>query len=322
MPRCYHNFVPRLILAFLLALPLFGDSYLFTSFRKNGETGVFFALSSDGRKFTPLKNNEPWLKPAEPGMLMRDPWLAQGPNGVWHMLWTWGWTAKDTGGQLKIGYASSKDLINWSKQRALTIMENEPQARNLWAPEAVYDAAHKTWVIFWASTIPGRFPDTEGTGDTGYNHRIYSTTTKDWQTFTPAKLWFDPGFNAIDSTVVHAGNRWIMVFKDERKNPQVKKLRLAFADNPAGPWKDVTEPFTGDWVEGPTVAQIGKEWWIYFDHYTAPRHVGAMRTTDWKKFEDVTSQVSFPDDHRHGTVVKISDALARTLVEQSQTEQK
>jgi hypothetical protein len=51
-------------------------------------------------------------------MLMRDPWLGQGPDGGWHMLWTWGWTAKEMGGKLKIGYASSKDLIHWSPQRA------------------------------------------------------------------------------------------------------------------------------------------------------------------------------------------------------------
>src|SRR6266567_5666896 len=126
---CYHSRVPRLLLALLIALPLLGDSYLFTSFRRNGETGVFFALSKDGRHWTPLNGNRPWLKPGEPGMLMRDPWLGQGPDGVWHMLWTWGWAVKDTGGKLKIGYASSKDLIHWSPQRALAVMENEPDAR-------------------------------------------------------------------------------------------------------------------------------------------------------------------------------------------------
>jgi hypothetical protein len=42
-----------------------------------------------------------------------------------------------------------------------------------------------------------------------------------------------------------------------------------------------------------------------------------MRTTDWKTFEDVTGQVSFPADHRHGTVVKISAGLARKLQERN-----
>ena len=218
-------------------LPLFSaDSYLFTSFRRNGETGVFFAQSNDGRKWTPLNGDQPWLKPDHAGELMRDPWLGQGPDGTWHMLWTWGWTAKESGGKLIIGYANSKDLIHWSPQRGLEVMANEPAARNLWAPEAAWDAERKEWILFWATTISGRFPDTEGTGDTGYNHRIYSTTTKDFQSFTPARLWFDPGFNSIDTTLVRDGKRWIMVFKDERKNPQVKRLRLAFADSPQGPW--------------------------------------------------------------------------------------
>jgi hypothetical protein len=43
------------------------------------------------------------------------------------------------------------------------------------------------------------------------------------------------------------------------------------------------------------------------------QHYGAVRTTDWRTFEDITAQVSFPADHRHGTVVKISEELARRL---------
>jgi len=91
------------------------------------------------------------------------------------------------------------------------VFANEPTARNVWAPEAAWDERRKEWVIFWATTIPGRFPDTEGTGDTGYNHRLYSMTTKDWKTFSEPMLWFDPGYNSIDSTVAKVGNRYIMV---------------------------------------------------------------------------------------------------------------
>ena len=105
-----------------------------------------------------------------------------------------------------------------------------------------------------------------------------------------------------------------MIFKDERKNPVVKRLRLAFADSPAGPWRDVTEPFSRDWVEGPSALKIGAGWWIYFDHYVAPRGYGAVRTKDWKSFEDVWGEVSFPADHRHGTVVRIPEKVAKKLL--------
>jgi hypothetical protein len=289
------------------------DWYLFSSFRENGQTGVFLALSSDGRTWTPLNGNRPWLPPDYPGELMRDPWIGQGPDGVWHMVWTWGWTRQETGGKLIVGHASSTDLVHWSPQQEIPVLENEPLARNAWAPEAVWDPARNQWLIFWSTTIPGRFPESDATGDGGYNHRLYSTTTRDWKTFTPSRLLFDPGFNCIDATMVHDGARWVMVFKDERKSPLQKKLRLAFADSPSGPWSGATDPFTRDWVEGPTVARVGNEWWIYFDHYTQPQGVGAVRTTDWKTFQDISNLLTFPADHRHGTVVRIPEALAQNL---------
>jgi hypothetical protein len=72
--------------------------------RRNGETGILFALSEDDWKWTPFNGNQPWLKPAEAGMLMRDPWLGQGPDGTLHMLWTWAGPRRkpavvDAGGQ-------------------------------------------------------------------------------------------------------------------------------------------------------------------------------------------------------------------------------
>jgi hypothetical protein len=253
----------RVLLLLLAATScLAGDWFLFTSFRKNGETGVYFALSEDGRRWTALNSNQPWITPQHAGMLMRDPFLARGPDGTWHLLWTWGWTRKDTGGGLKIGHASSRDLIAWSAQQEIPVMQDEPEARNAWAPEAVWDERAREWIVFWSTTIPGRFPDSEATGDSGYNHRIYATHTRDWASFSPAQVWFNPGFNSIDATVVRDGKRWIMILKDERRTPVKKNLRLAFANAPAGPWTGVTEPFTKSWVEGPSAVKIGSDWWI------------------------------------------------------------
>lgn len=301
----------RVLIGLVFSCSVFaGDWYLFTSFRKNGETGTYLALSADGRTWTPLNGNQPWIKPEHPGMLMRDPFLARGKDGTWHLLWTWGWTRKETGGVLKIGYASSKDLIQWSPQREIPVLPNEPNARNAWAPEAAWDDTRGEWIVFWATTIPGRFPDGEATGDSGYNHRLYAMTTKDWKTFSPARVWFDPGFNSIDSTLVRDGKRWIMIFKDERKNPEKKNLRLAFSDKPSGPWKNVTESFSEAWVEGPSSVKIGNDWLIYFDRYRQRRY-DALKTRDWKEF--TPEKVTFPDDHRHGTVVSISEADAKAL---------
>lgn len=61
-----------------------------------------------------------------------DPSLALGPDGTFHLVWTTSWTGRS------IGYARSRDLINWSPQEALELMSHEPGTRNCWAPELIY----------------------------------------------------------------------------------------------------------------------------------------------------------------------------------------
>ena len=85
---------------------------------------------------------------------MRDPSLLRGPDGVYHLVWTTGWR-KDQG----FGYAQSKDLVHWSPQQFIPVMEHEPTTVNVWAPELFYDEPNEQFIIIWASTIPGRFPD-------------------------------------------------------------------------------------------------------------------------------------------------------------------
>ena len=224
------------------------DYFVFTSFRGNGEDGLHLALSTNGYHWQSPGGDRSFLKPEIGGYkLMRDPCLALGPDGVFHLVWTTGWKA-DRGPT--IGYANSKNLIQWSPQRAIELMKEEPAVRNLWAPEIFYDRSSSRWLVFWSSTIPGRFPNTDGTGDEGYNHRIYATTTRDFSDFTPAKLFFEPGFNVIDATLLAAEGKFYLVFKDERKNPVKKNLRYAVGERPEGPFKPPSEPFTPLPAEG------------------------------------------------------------------------
>ena len=92
-----------------------------------------------------------------------------------------------------------------------------------------------------------------------------------------------------------------------------KNLRMAFAREVAGPYTGLTEPFTGDWVEGPTAIRIGEYYIVYFDHYSRPQYYGAMRSKDLKTWEDVTSQMTFPAGQRHGTVIRIPEKEAARL---------
>jgi hypothetical protein len=288
-----------------------GEAYLFAYFKGNGEDGLHLAYSTDGLVWLPLNNDRSLLRPTVgTDKLMRDPHITTGPDGLFHMVWTSSWTDP------VIGYAASKDLINWTEQQAITPMTKEPGARNVWAPETFYDAKTRQYLLFWATTIPGRFPETDETGDNKLNHRIYLTTTKDFKTFTPTTLFYNPGFNVIDATIIKDGSRYIMFLKDETKQPVARKnLRYSVSSRAIGPYGPASEPITGQyWAEGPTAIKIGQRWVVYFDKYRDHRY-GAVASRDLKQWEDISAQLQFPAGARHGTVLRVPQAVLSKLLE-------
>ena len=316
------RFIPVVLLAAVAARlsAASGEVYLFTYFTGNGEDGLHLAWSEDGYKWQLLGGGRSYLAPkiGRKEKLLRDPCVARGPDGTYHMVWTSGWWEKG------IGYASTRDFITWSEQRELPVMAHEPAARNSWAPEIDYDETRGEFVIFWATTIPGRFSETAGASEDQLNHRIYCTTTKDFQAFTTTALFYDPGFSCIDATLLRADGRQWLILKDETKFPRpAKNLRLAAAETVRGPFGPLSDPFTppGLWSEGPTAVKIGGEYLVYFEAYTQ-RHYCAMRSRDLKTWEDVTAKMEFPfegtpERMKHGTVIAVPRALVDRLCDPS-----
>lgn len=278
--------------------------HLFSYFTNNGEDGLHLAWSPDGYEWKALNEGRSLLKPLPEGKgIMRDPCLMSGPDGLFRLVWTDGWMGRT------IGYATSRDLVTWSEPRHLPVMEHEPTCLNSWAPEIFYDAARGHYILIWSSTIPGRFAGIEDPEENGYNHRLYATTTIDFQTFTPTTLFFDPGFNVIDATILPAQGRFYLIYKDERRIPEVKKnLLMAVSDKMEGPYAPFCGPITESWAEGPTVAKLGEDYVVYFDCYTRGRY-GAVRSKDLKTWEDVSDKLSMPEGARHGFVLEVEEKV-------------
>jgi len=277
--------------------------YLFTSFRGNGEDGLRFLYSQDAYHWSNAPGT--FLKPTVgPSKLMRDPSLLRAPDGNFHLVWTTGWHT-DQG----FGYASSKDLIHWSKQRFIPAMDHEPATVNVWAPELFYERSASQFVICWASTVPGRFPDFEESPTN--NHRMYYTVTRDFKQFTTAKLFFDPGYSVIDGFLVRDENRYVLIHKDNSR-PK-RNLRVAFGETPLGPWRDVSVPFTEQFTEGPSALKVDGNWIIYYDAYRAKQY-RAAKTKDFKTFTDISREVSFPEGHKHGTALEVPQAVLDRLL--------
>ncbi len=280
-------------------------AYLFTSFHEPADSGLRMLYSYDGYKWNDL--DTVLLQPQVGNQkVMRDPSMVQGPGGAFHLVWTSSWR-----GDIGFGYASSKDLIHWSEQKMIPVMQHEPTTVNVWAPELFYDDVQKQYVIIWASCIPGRFE--KGMEEDSNNHRMYFTTTKDFKVFSDTKLFLDPGFSAIDAVIVKRAKKdYVLVLKDNTR-PE-RNIKVAFADDPLGPWKNVSKPFTDNFTEGPTVVKVKDDWLIYYDSYRKKIYE-ASATKDFINFENVTNKTTIPEGHKHGTIVTMKKkALDRILL--------
>lgn len=281
------------------------EVYLFTTFREPENKGLYLAYSEDGYHWNDLGGI---YLPAGVGThsIMRDPSVAKGSDGYYHMVWTTSWHS-DHG----IGYAKTRDFINWSEPLHLPVMAHEPDVVNLWAPEIFYDDVDDRFIVVWASTIPYRFP--KGVEAEDNNHRLYYFTTKDFETLSETKLFLDPGFSIIDAVIVKRDlEDYVLVLKDNTR-PE-RNISVAFGTSPLGPWGNYSEPLTEFLTEGPTVLQLGDDWLIYYDYYENDSF-SALKTKDFVSFTNISDQISLPEGHKHGTITTVSRSVLEGIKE-------
>lgn len=284
-----------------------GRAYLFTSFHEPANQGLRMLYSYNGYQWKDL--DTVLLQPRIGNQqVMRDPSMVQGPDGTFHLVWTSSWR-----GDKGFGYASSKDLVHWSEQRFIPVMEQEPATVNVWAPELFYDDEQERYIIVWASCIPGRFK--RGIEEDSNNHRLYAVTTKDFRSFSDTKLFLDPGFSVIDAVIVkRKKDDYVLVLKDNTR-PE-RDIKVAFGNSPMGPWRDVSKAFTDNFTEGPSVVKLKDQWLVYFDSYRKKTYE-AVATKDFIHFSNINSLVYIPEGHKHGTIVPVKKKMIRKLLNET-----
>ncbi|WP_245859836.1 glycoside hydrolase family 43 protein [Spirosoma aerolatum] len=275
---------------------------------------LHIALSTDGLHWTPLNGNKPvW------DQHVRDPYVRRGPDGLWRILSTGGGRGND---HEKVGpsclYITSKDLIHWQVEGALPLMKDVRSeagtlAGNIWAPEWFYDSKTGDYVLIWSSSFK----------EAGWKEsRLWSCRTRDWKTFTPAKVFFAPPYSVIDGTLLEQNGTFYLFHKEEEfgaKTGERRAIRLATSTNLEGPYTVVEGPLnTGQIVpvitEGPTAIKdpLRPGWLLLYD-YCMTNRFGASYSPDlihWTVEEDVR----FPSEARHGCISQLTADEAKTLL--------
>ena len=200
------------------------EGYAFAYFTGNDIAGenIFMAASrgNDALKWDELNGGQPVLNSGLGTKGLRDPFVIRSPEGdKFYLIATdlsigsgTSWDASQRQGSQYLEVWESTDLVNWSEQRHVKVSPDT--AGNTWAPEAYYDEKIGAYVVYWASKI---YADNDPNHSGGTHNKMMYSTTRDFRTFSEAKVWNDPGDSVIDSTVIKEGDTYYRFTKDEAR---------------------------------------------------------------------------------------------------------
>ncbi len=307
------------------------EGYLFSYFIGEGTaTGeqVYFGLSegNDPLRYRDLNDNQPVLTSDLGEKGLRDPFIIRSPEGdKFYQIATdlkvhgsWDWDGFQRRGSKSIMVWESTDLVNWTDQRLVQV--SPENAGNTWAPEAFYDEELGAYVVFWASKLY----DADDPDHTGSQHnRMMYATTRDFVTFSEPRVWIDPGYSVIDSTVIKEGETYYRFTKDERNNTSSTPCSKFILGEKSTELRSTDYEFIADCIgkanslgpginqgEGPLVFKSNTEdrWYMFIDEFGGRGYVpfvsDDLDATEWKMVTDY----KMPSRPRHGTVLPVTQA--------------
>lgn len=314
--------------------------YAFSYFTGNSIAGekIYFAASrgNNALKWDELNSGNPVLESTMGEMGLRDPFLIRSPEGdQFYLIATdlsigrnGDWDRSQRTGSRYLEVWESTDLKNWSAQRHVLV--SPETAGNTWAPEAYWDEDLQQFVVFWASKLYAE-DDPGHTGST-YNRMLYATT-RDFVTFSEAKIWQDRGESRIDSTVIKDDGHYYRFTKDEGGGGtgcsdiiQETADELTAVDLPGNPAWTMQDSCIGknagtSAVEGPSIFRAnpgdttGSNYYLFVDEYGGrgyiPLGTDDLDQPDWK----VPAVYDLPASPRHGTVIPVTQAELDSLRE-------
>lgn len=302
--------------------------YLFAYFTGEGTADgeqIRYALSrgNDPLHWRELNAGEPVLTSTTGEKGLRDPFVIRSPEGDrFYMIATdlrmyrnssGSWDEVQRHGSKSIMVWESTDLVHWTDQRLVRVSPDN--AGNTWAPEAYWDDELDAYVVFWASKLYAD-DDPDHTGST-YNRMLYATT-QDFRTFSEPKVWNDPGYSVIDSTVVEHEGTYYRYTKDERDPSSGSPCSKFITGEKSASLTGTSYDFVSDCIgsgamsrgEGPTVFKSNTEekWYLFIDEYGGRGYL-PFETTDLDSGEWTPStDYRLPASPRHGTVIPVTQA--------------
>ncbi len=298
------------------------SAYLFVHFKEkytpDGEQ-VYFALSKDGFNWGQVNCGEPILTATKGELGVRDHTISRTKDGGFVILATdlslannfngkykGDWHNINTGGSKFLSKWESKDLINWSEQELISVVDDSYGC--VWAPDIIYDDKNDDYLVHWSSMRSLDHPKFMA---------IYCARTKDFKTFSePELLYRKEDCGIIDSNIIYADGYYYRFIKSEA-NPEhimlhrCKELTGDYELMPA--FDEEMYKLEQGQYEAPTSFQLSDgRWCVMLDFYGCKKEeqgyvpfVADDITTG--RFVRSDEEFSFPYGFKHGTVMQITE---------------
>ncbi len=295
--------------------------YLFAHFKEkvtvDGEA-VYFAISKDGLNWKEVNKGNPMLLSTLGECGTRDITVCRLKSGGFVIVTTdlcvarrmdenynIDWRDINHNGSKCLCIWKTPDLINFSEQRLQHFHRDDFGC--MWAPEVFYDELSDEYLVHWGSTVK----------ESDYNHMsIYASTTKDFETFSVPKIFFDTNTEILDSHLVKFGDTYHLFYKNS--NPGMNLH--ATSKNLWGPYENdqafqdymcsLAKPGS---YEGPTsyVLPDGR-WCLMLDYFGCKKSkMGYVPFISPKagdaSFKMAKEKFSFPYGFKHGGAIEITE---------------
>ncbi|GAA5038652.1 hypothetical protein HNP84_003384 [Thermocatellispora tengchongensis] len=165
---------------------------------QGADYGLHLAVSSDGLDWTPLNQNNPVVTPTAGTGGLRDPFILRKQDGTFVVLAT---DLKGTDFSQNNQYIhvwDSRDLTGFTGYRRIRL---HSMPTHTWAPEAFWDPARGQYGIVYSAH--------NGTRDV-----FMVNYTGDFVNVSAPQVFFDPGHNVLDATVLVEGGTAYLYYKN------------------------------------------------------------------------------------------------------------
>ena len=298
------------------------SAYLFAHFKEkftpDGEQ-VYFGLSKDGFNWEQVNGGNPILESHMGEKGVRDFTIIRKKDNSFVILATdlslahnfaakynSNWNKVNREGSKFLSKWESKDLVNWSEQELVRVVEDNYGCA--WAPDIIYDEDEKDYMVHWSSRFPA---------DSDNEMAIFYAKTKDFINYSkPQMLCKKDDTGIIDSNIVYENGYYYRFVKSDFNPAHIilergKSLTGEYERMPA--FDEEMNKLEDGQYEAPTCYKLPDgSWCLMLDFYGCVKEKQGYvpfvaKDISTGRFVRSDKSFSFPYGFKHGTVMAITD---------------